>query len=84
MPEIVRNQRPWHIKLSGGAKPGWSYPTAKTPYELISGYYSFYPGRMDCFVDGQRVRPQPGAFYGGWVTDEIVDPWKGDPGTETW
>jgi hypothetical protein len=30
------------------------------------------------------VRPQPGYFYGGWITDEIVGPWKGDPGTEWW
>ena len=48
------------------------------------GTFSFYPGRIECFVDGERVRPQPGYFYGGWITDEIVGPWKGDPGTEWW
>jgi len=76
----------WRLKAAGLSQSavGWSYPTAKAPYESISGYYSFYPGRMDCFVDGESVRPQPGSFYSGWVTDEVVGPWKGDPGTETW
>jgi uncharacterized protein (DUF427 family) len=62
----------------------WSYPLAQAPYAAISGYFSFYPGRVECFVDGERVRAQPGYFYGGWITDEIVGPWKGDPGTESW
>jgi uncharacterized protein (DUF427 family) len=63
---------------------GWSYPAAQAPYGQISGYYSFYPGRVQCFVNAERVRPQPGSFYGGWVTGEIVGPWKGEPGTERW
>jgi len=63
---------------------GWSYPMAQSSYEPIAGYFSFYPGRIECFVDNERVRPQPGFFYGGWVTDEIVGPWKGEPGTERW
>jgi uncharacterized protein (DUF427 family) len=76
----------WTLKVSAPAHQavGWSYPTAQPPYELIAGYFSFYPGRIECFVDGQYVRPQPGYFYGGWVTDEIVGPWKGIAGTESW
>ena len=62
----------------------WSYPRAQEPYGALSNYFSFYPGRVECFVDGERVRPQPGYFYGGWITNEIVGPWKGDPGTEWW
>jgi uncharacterized protein (DUF427 family) len=75
----------WTLKTSVASHEaaGWSYPTAHSPYELIAGYFSFYPGRLECFVDGQRVRPQPGYFYGGWVTDEIVGPWKGMAGTES-
>ena len=57
---------------------------AQAPYTAISGYFSFYPGRIECFVNGEHVRPQPGYFYGGWITNEIVGPWKGDPGTEWW
>lgn len=76
----------WRLKTSEPAREaiGWSYPTAQRPYEMISGHFSFYPGRVECFVDHQRVRPQPGYFYGGWITDEIVGPWKGEPGTESW
>jgi uncharacterized protein (DUF427 family) len=62
----------------------WSYPRAQAPYGAISGYLSFYSGRVECFIDSERVRPQPGYFYGGWITNEIVGPWKGDPGTEWW
>jgi uncharacterized protein (DUF427 family) len=63
---------------------GWSYPTAQAPYQPISGYFSFYPGRVECFVGNERAHPQPGYFYGGWVTNEIVGPWKGELGTESW
>jgi hypothetical protein len=37
-----------------------------------------------CFVNDERVAPQPGGFYGGWVTREIVGPWKGESGTGHW
>lgn len=63
---------------------GWSYPTPTHPFEAIAGYFSFYPGLVECFVDGERVRPQPGEFYGGWVTGEIVGPFKGGAGTRHW
>ena len=70
-----------------GAAQYWTLETstaAQAPYDTISGCFSFYPGRIECFVDGERVRPQPGYFYGGWITDEVVGPWKGEPGTEWW
>jgi uncharacterized protein (DUF427 family) len=69
---------------SPGEAIAWNYPRAQAQYGAIAKYFSFYPGRVDCFVDGERVRPQPGYFYGGWITDEIVGPWKGEPGTEGW
>ena len=76
----------WSLKVTPPLQQAiaWSYPTAQVPYAQMSGYFSFYPGRVECFVDDERVRPQPGFFYGGWVTDEIVGPWKGEPGTERW
>jgi hypothetical protein len=44
-----------------------------------------YAGKMDrCTVDGETVVPQPGGFYGGWVTSDVVGPFKGDPGTRGW
>ena len=51
----------------------------------MAGAVAFYPARMDrCLVDGEVVRPQAGGFYGGWITDEVVGPFKGDPGTLHW
>lgn len=69
---------------STGAMVGWSYPDPVASFAAIRGAFSFYPGRVECYVDGERVRPQPGEFYGGWVTDEIVGPMKGEPGTGHW
>jgi uncharacterized protein (DUF427 family) len=63
----------------------WSYLTPSEGYEAIKEHVAFYPGRVDaCYLDGELVRPQPGSYYGGWVTDGIVGPFKGDPGTEGW
>ena len=50
----------------------------------IRGYSSFYPAKVECYIGGERVQPQPGGFYGGWVTAEIVGPFKGEPGTAGW
>lgn len=62
----------------------WSYPEPFPEFAAIAGWLSFYPARVECFVDGVRVRPQPGRFYGGWVTPELVGPFKGEPGSEGW
>ena len=69
---------------SGGDMLGWSYPEPTRAFAPIRDALSFYPGRVECYVDGERVRPQPGQFYGGWVTDDIVGPMKGEPGTGHW
>lgn len=63
---------------------GWSYPEPTTAFEQIRNYVSFYPAALVCYVSGERVRSQPGKFYGGWITREIVGPFKGEPGTEHW
>jgi uncharacterized protein (DUF427 family) len=63
---------------------GWSYPSPNPPFMAIAGYFSFYPALLECFVEGERVRPQPGGFYGGWVTSEILGPFKGDSGSQHW
>lgn len=63
----------------------WFYPNPTEAFVSIKNYIAFYPGKVDaCFVDGERVRPQPGNFYGGWITNDITGPFKGDPGTEGW
>lgn len=63
---------------------GWSYSAPKTAYEKIRDYISFYPSTLTCYVAGEKVKAQPGQFYGGWVTGEIVGPFKGTPGTGHW
>ncbi len=63
----------------------WYYPDPTVPYKEIRQYVAFYPHAMDgCFVDGERVQAQPGDFYGGWITADIVGPFKGAPGTSGW
>jgi uncharacterized protein (DUF427 family) len=62
----------------------WSYPEPFEGYEMIADHFSFYPAKVECYVADERVRPQPGGYYGGWVTDEIVGPFKGEAGRETW
>jgi uncharacterized protein (DUF427 family) len=63
----------------------WYYPTPSSGYEAIAGYISLYPGRMDiCTIDGETVQPQEGDFYGGWITSNIVGPFKGGAGTWGW
>jgi uncharacterized protein (DUF427 family) len=66
-------------------RAAWFYPDPTEPFAAIKDYVAFYPGMMDsCTVGGERVRPQPGGFYGGWITDDIVGPFKGEPGTLGW
>lgn len=63
----------------------WFYPDPTPAFAAIKDYVAFYPSRMDaCFVDGERVQAQPGDFYGGWITQNIVGPFKGDLGTRGW
>lgn len=77
--------RYWQLANSESAEPiGWDYPDPLADFESIAGYFSFYPARVECYVDGERVTAQAGGFYGGWITAEIVGPFKGDPGTSGW
>lgn len=63
---------------------GWRYPEPYPEFAAYAGWCSFYPDRVRCTVDGETVRAQVGGFYGGWITDEIVGPFKGEPGTSSW
>ena len=63
----------------------WYYPEPTPAFATIAHYVAFYPAPMDaCYVDGEKVEPQPGNFYGGWVTSDIVGPFKGSEGTWGW
>lgn len=66
-------------------KAAWYYAHPTPDFAGIKDYVAFYAGRMDaCYVDGEKVQPQPGGFYGGWITKNIVGPFKGEPGTWGW
>ncbi len=67
------------------AEAAWGYDRPTRTYAAIAGYVAFYAGRMDaCLVDEEVVEAQPGGFYGGWITADLVGPFKGDPGTQRW
>jgi len=77
----------YDLKVNGRVSnnAAWSYPDPMPEYEPLKDYISFYPSRVDeCYVDGERVRAQGGDSYGGWITDNIIGPFKGAPGTEGW
>jgi uncharacterized protein (DUF427 family) len=63
----------------------WSYPHPSPSYAALRGYLAFYASRVDqCYVEGELVTPQPGDFYGGWITSHVKGPFKGAPGTMGW
>ena len=67
------------------AGAGWSYEDPSPGYEHLRGAVAFYPGLVDrATLDGVAVQPQPGGFYGGWITPDVVGPFKGAPGTLGW
>jgi len=76
----------WSLKVDGLflEDVGWSYLNPFPGFGTIAGYVAFYPGRVECYVGEERVTPQPGGLYGGWVTSEIVGPFKGLPGSQSW
>ena len=74
--------------LGGGRRANraaWTYPSPVAAYADLAGAVAVYPAAMDaCTVDGEQVRPQDGGFYGGWVTAELVGPFKGGVGSSGW
>lgn len=70
-----------NIKVNDRA---WSYEDPTEGFRAIKGFVSLHVGPWECFVDGERARPQEGGFYGGWVTDELEGRIKGGPGTWGW
>jgi uncharacterized protein (DUF427 family) len=66
-------------------RAAWAYPDPAASFRAIAGHVAFYAGPMDaCFVGEEQITPQPGGFYGGWITRGIVGPFKGEPGSEGW
>lgn len=77
----------WNVQAGGrlAENAAWSYRHPSSPYQALRDHLVFYAGKVDeCFVDGQKVEPQPGGFYGGWITPDVTGPFKGLPGTLGW
>jgi len=67
------------------SRAAWFYPDPLPAFLAIRDYVAFYAGRMDaCFVGDEKVLPQAGNFYGGWITSNLTGPFKGAPGTRGW
>ena len=85
--EFRGQERYWSLKVNVSltAKAAGSYPAPSHGFREIGGYLAFYASRVDeCWVDDERVQPQVGDFYGGWITSRIVGPFKGAAGTSGW
>ena len=77
----------WSLDVNGkrAEHAAWSYPRPSPAFADIAGYLAFYASRVDdCRVGDERVQPQEGDFYGGWITSRIVGPFKGGAGTRGW
>lgn len=67
------------------ARAAWTYAEPLDGFTEIVDHVAVMPGLVDeCTVDGETVRPQAGGYYGGWITDRVVGPFKGGPGTTGW
>jgi uncharacterized protein (DUF427 family) len=79
-----------YLDLLGGAgrvapAAAWYYPAPTAPLAQLADHIALYPGAVDeCTVDGEVVSPQPGGFYGGWITSKVSGPFKGVPGSTGW
>lgn len=74
----------WSLRKADGtdlrSRAGWSYPKPTSHFALLAGWIGLYPRSVDaCFLEGEEVTPQPGSFYGGWITSWTIGPFKGDP-----
>lgn len=66
-------------------RAAWTYPQPTAGFADLVDYVAVMPASVDrCVVDGETVEPQPGGFYGGWITSRVVGPFKGGPGTWGW
>ncbi len=77
----------WDVVIGDIVIPrvGWSYPNPSAAFGMLRDYVAFYARPFDrCSVDGETVTPQPGAFYGGWITGKFAGPFKGVPGSMGW
>ena len=72
--DVVMGERRLHRAV-------WTYNSPNDRFRALAGWFAVYPGQMDgCWVNDERVTPQQGGLYGGWITSKVQGPFKGDPG----
>ena len=79
--------RYWTIRAGDrvAERAAWSYPDPAPAFAAIRDHLAVYAGAMDrCYVGDEAVTPQPGGFYGGWITSGLRGPFKGGPGSAGW
>lgn len=83
-----KGEASYYDLVAGGvvaSAAAWTYLAPTPGFQTIAGAVAVMPGQVDrCTVDGEVVEPQPGGFYGGWITSKVVGPFKGTPGTRGW
>ena len=72
------------LNVLGQSGAGWRYVRVFEEFSRIANWVSFYPSKLECFIGKEKVRPQPGTFYGGWVTDILSGPIKGGADSGGW
>lgn len=79
--------RYWDIQIGGDTivAGAWAYDEPTSSFAPIRGFLAFYPDPLErCLVDGEQITPQPGQFYGGWISQYEAGPFKGEPGSRLW
>ena len=77
----------WHLAIGDDVlhDVAWSYPAPTPAFDIVRDHVAFYAGPLDrCMIDGEQVVPQPGGFYGGWITSDLAGPFKGVSGSIGW
>ncbi|MBQ4822449.1 DUF427 domain-containing protein [Aquimarina sp. MMG016] len=74
----------WGLKTMIDRPVAWSYPNPFPEFSALKEYIAFYPQHLECYIDGEQVKAQSSEFYAGWITSDLVGPFKGEPGTGHW
>ncbi|MHA7057406.1 DUF427 domain-containing protein [Aquimarina sp. M1] len=74
----------WTLNTMIDRPVAWSYPNPFPEFKALKDHIAFYPQHLECYVDGEQVTAQSSPFYAGWITSDLVGPFKGEPGTGHW
>ncbi len=74
----------WVLKAMMDQPVAWSYPKPFPEFSALKNHIAFYPQDLECYIDGKQVEAQSSEFYAGWITSDLVGPFKGEPGTQHW